>query len=815
VAFPLRDYFSKVALLAFTSLCITTLSPALSAMAANVENVRSIARLYSAAFDREPLEDGLNFWVRTFEDGAPLTQIAGRFNLAPEFAEKYGPLEDRMYVEQLFRNVLGRDGAQEGIEFWVGNLEEGVSRAKMLENFAESPENVTKTSATFADMRLVDGVWTYETIYTNNLIAGELDISTDFPRIGYPLELTIDIEAVEATENVTIALFAIDLDRDNTRQLVLDTDTIELVVAGNSTYVFEVEIPTSIEFAGPYFIGALVDAANSIGETDETDNEASTETILSPAGDPNLMVESLEPDRNAIVLDRDSFSYAEQAALGVVNSDAGGTLSWRVNGAAVPIPVEVYATLKLKRSDNGLDYSVPLYLWYSDEQRYINAYGVDPESAVTTEEEWLPIGSVGQVLTQGDEGSGDVTLSEFDPRTAHLDFYFPGGLARELESVLRNFNTGVLFGGPPTAPPPDLSAAQISALGSFLRGATASDLTSDLCVEIRPANPAITEEDAQDNLACEPMALVLPPPRVGNTSNDPVFFETDWSTAWGGDIFGFGLGFSAQASADNRGVILMGMGEAPMKVFGLDIEFMAVESRAQILPLSERDNPPPGQDPGFYLELRHLSQTLAFITLPDGRLGPVQLIFTKEVKSKEKIVTVGPVPVKLKAALTGNIGAEYSIIFGPEAGNGAALEFAPFANIKAGATAAVTVGIADVGVEGAITLVEEKFKIQAGSSINVLDDSDPPEIIYVPRKKVINELTGAKGALSVFVKVSVPTVEKCSWGPFPGLCPGVKTLKYPYTLAQYTAFRKVDVLFDKSTPVSVITLPDGSASYQQ
>ena len=291
--FASRVRLSKGFLTTLTAVLLTALSPALSAATATVEDVRAIARLYSAAFDREPLPDGLNFWVGTFEGGASLTQIAGRFNAAPEFAKKYGPLGNTEYVEQLFRNVLGRDGAREGIDFWVGNLEDGVSRAKILENFSESPENVTKTTATFADMRLVDGAWTFESIFTNNLIATGLDISTPFPRIGYPLELTIDIEAVEPTTNVTVALFAIDKDRENTRQLVLDTATIDLVVAGNGTYFFEVEFPTSLEIAGPYFIGALVDAADFIGETNEADNEASIETTLAPAEDPNLMVESL------------------------------------------------------------------------------------------------------------------------------------------------------------------------------------------------------------------------------------------------------------------------------------------------------------------------------------------------------------------------------------------------------------------------------------------------------------------------------------------------------------------------------------------
>lgn len=778
--------------------------------AASVEEVRSIARLYSAAFDREPLEDGLNFWIDKFDGGASVAQIAARFNVAPEFTRKYGTLDDRMYVEQLFRNVLGREGAQSGIDFWVGNLEDGASRARVLARFADSPENITKTTATFADMRFEDGRWTFERIFTNNLIAESLEIETGFPRIGYPLEFTVTIEAVEATENVSIALFAIDKDRDDVRQLVLDTSTLDLVVAGTNSYLFEVEVPTSLQTAGEYYIGALVDAADVIGETSETDNETATVVTLAPAQAPNLVVESLEADRSAILLDRESYNFDEQAEQGVVNSDAGGTVSWRVNGAVAPIDVEAFATLRLDRSDNGAVREVPLYLWNSVEQRYMNAYAVDPESGGSSPEEWLPIGPVGQSVTEGADNSGPVTLSEFDARFAHLDFYFPGGLASELEIALRNIP--IAFDSGPTIPPPDLTASEINALRGYLRGASQQNLSSELCVDVRPINPAVVEDETEDNRACTPLALVLPPPG-GGTSDEPLLFESGFSTRWGGKFFGFGLDFSTSASADNRGVILDGLGAAPMTVFGLDIEFFGVEGRAQVLPISEKDNPPPGQEPGFFLEVRHLTRTLAFITVPDGAVGPLQLFFTKEFAGKEKVVAVGPVPVKLKAGLTGNIGAEYSIIFGDEAANGIALEMAPFVNVKAGASAAVTVGVADVGVEGALTLVEEKFKIRSGASINVLDDLS--EIVYVPRMQLINELIGAKGALSVFVKVSVPTVKECSWGIIKGVCPGLKTVKFPYTLAQYTAFKKTDILFDESRPISVVTLPDGSPKYSQ
>jgi hypothetical protein len=65
----------------------------------------------------------------------------------------------------------------------------------------------------------------------------------------------------------------------------------------------------------------------------------------------------------------------------------------------------------------------------------------------------------------------------------------------------------------------------------------------------------------------------------------------------------------------------------------------------------------------------------------------------------------------------------------------------------------------------------------------------------------------------VFVSVEVPTVRKCSWGFFTGLCPGLKTIKYPYTLGQWTAFKKTDTLLDEQALISVVTLPNGSVGY--
>ena len=93
-----------------------------------------------------------------------MISIAKDFVLSAEFVAKYGELDDTAYVERLFLNVLGRPGAQGGIDFWVGNLADGNSRAFVLAQFADSPENIANTAILYDSMAFVDGQWQYSRV---------------------------------------------------------------------------------------------------------------------------------------------------------------------------------------------------------------------------------------------------------------------------------------------------------------------------------------------------------------------------------------------------------------------------------------------------------------------------------------------------------------------------------------------------------------------------------------------------------------------------------------------------------------------------
>jgi hypothetical protein len=104
-------------------------------------NAGEAYRLYQAAFDRTPDKLGLGFWINAMDEGHPLQEAAASFIGSAEFTEKYGAHpSDAQYLDALYANVLHRAPDAAGYDFWLNALQL-VSRAQVLVDFSESPEN--------------------------------------------------------------------------------------------------------------------------------------------------------------------------------------------------------------------------------------------------------------------------------------------------------------------------------------------------------------------------------------------------------------------------------------------------------------------------------------------------------------------------------------------------------------------------------------------------------------------------------------------------------------------------------------------------
>ncbi|KQV79284.1 hypothetical protein ASD15_18235 [Massilia sp. Root351] len=98
-------------------------------------------RLYQAAFNRAPDKEGLGFWMAQMDNGSSLNAVANAFLGSTEFQQRYGNLSNEEFVNSMFENVLHRAGKPAGIAFWVGQLDNGATRADVLMGFSESAEN--------------------------------------------------------------------------------------------------------------------------------------------------------------------------------------------------------------------------------------------------------------------------------------------------------------------------------------------------------------------------------------------------------------------------------------------------------------------------------------------------------------------------------------------------------------------------------------------------------------------------------------------------------------------------------------------------
>lgn len=104
--------------------------------------VKNIALLYEAALNRAADEPGMNFWIDSYESGWELHAIAEYFANSPEFQQEFGSsLDDADYIGVLYNNVLDRAGEQDGVTYWLEQLESGTPRYAVLVDFALSPEN--------------------------------------------------------------------------------------------------------------------------------------------------------------------------------------------------------------------------------------------------------------------------------------------------------------------------------------------------------------------------------------------------------------------------------------------------------------------------------------------------------------------------------------------------------------------------------------------------------------------------------------------------------------------------------------------------
>ena len=103
--------------------------------------VTTVNRLYDAAFDREPDLDGLLFHAAQSGAVSP-SRVAASLLASPEGRDVFGAnASNEAFVQEVYRNALGRDAESAGLSFWTGALGRGTSRGDVLLGISDSAEH--------------------------------------------------------------------------------------------------------------------------------------------------------------------------------------------------------------------------------------------------------------------------------------------------------------------------------------------------------------------------------------------------------------------------------------------------------------------------------------------------------------------------------------------------------------------------------------------------------------------------------------------------------------------------------------------------
>jgi subtilase family serine protease len=84
-------------------------------------------------------QGGLDYWIDQMIHGLTDEQLEAGFIGSPEYYQHAGGT-DKLWVDAMYQNLLGRKPDPQGESFWTGQLGNGVARAAVALGFAASPE---------------------------------------------------------------------------------------------------------------------------------------------------------------------------------------------------------------------------------------------------------------------------------------------------------------------------------------------------------------------------------------------------------------------------------------------------------------------------------------------------------------------------------------------------------------------------------------------------------------------------------------------------------------------------------------------------
>lgn len=148
-----------------------------------------VTRLYRLVLNRNPEQDGLEFWTGNLRSGnMTAAEVSHGFVTGEEFRNR--ELSNRERLDIMYRTFMDREGEADGVAFWMGKLEDGISLEELYSGFVNAEEfhNVCSSYGVEAGMymqgfELKPVNRTYS--FVNRLYKKCLDRNGDFSGLHY------------------------------------------------------------------------------------------------------------------------------------------------------------------------------------------------------------------------------------------------------------------------------------------------------------------------------------------------------------------------------------------------------------------------------------------------------------------------------------------------------------------------------------------------------------------------------------------------------------------------------------------------------
>lgn len=98
-----------------------------------------VKRCYTQILGRSGDSDGINYWTTLIQNGQSRpVDVAKSFVGSREFSLKQ--LNNTEFVKVMYRAFMGREYDTGGLNYWVNQMNRGMSKNEVLNNFANSKE---------------------------------------------------------------------------------------------------------------------------------------------------------------------------------------------------------------------------------------------------------------------------------------------------------------------------------------------------------------------------------------------------------------------------------------------------------------------------------------------------------------------------------------------------------------------------------------------------------------------------------------------------------------------------------------------------